>query len=234
LEKLRDAPLPPDAQPSLGPLSTPIGELYRYTLAGPSTFGERQLREIQDWVIAPRLLQVPGVADVTPFGGLTKQYQVDIDPAALEKYNLSIAAVAQAIGANNRNAGGALLDNRQQSMVVRGVGLLRSAADIEQIVLTSVRGAPVLVRDIGHVHIGAALQTGLLGVNDQLGGVEGIVLMRRGENPSDVLTGVGAVVEDLNRSRSAVRRSGSCRSTTAAIWSAIRYGRYHAHSPKAW
>jgi heavy metal efflux system protein len=200
LEKLRDAPLPPDAQPSLGPLSTPIGELYRYTLAGPSTFGERQLREIQDWVIAPRLLQVPGVADVTPFGGLTKQYQVDIDPAALEKYNLSIAAVAQAIGANNRNAGGALLDNRQQSMVVRGVGLLRSAADIEQIVLTSVRGAPVLVRDIGHVHIGAALQTGLLGVNDQLGGVEGIVLMRRGENPSDVLTGVSAVVEDLNRS----------------------------------
>jgi cobalt-zinc-cadmium resistance protein CzcA len=200
LEKMRNAPLPADAQPSLGPLSTPIGELYRYTLASPATFGERQLREIQDWVIAPRLLQVPGVADVTPFGGLTKQYQVDIDPAALEKYSLSIAAVAQAIGANNRNAGGALLDNRQQSMVVRGVGLLRSAEDIEQIALTSVRGAPVLVRDVGRVHVGAALQTGLLGVNDQSGGVEGIVLMRRGENPSDVLTGVSQVVDTLNRS----------------------------------
>ncbi len=200
LEKLRDAPLPTDAQPSLGPLSTPIGELYRYTLAGPSTLGERQLREIQDWVIAPRLLQVPGVADVTPFGGLIKQYQVDIDPASLEKYNLSIAAVAQAIGANNRNAGGALLDNQQQSMVVRGVGLLQSTDDIEQIVLASVRGAPVLVRDVGHVHVGAALQTGLLGVNDQSGGVEGIVLMRRGENPSDVLTGVSEAVDTLNRS----------------------------------
>src|SRR5262249_7952073 len=161
LEKLRDAPLPSDAQPSLGPLSTPIGELFRYTLQAPASFGERQLREIQDWVIAPRLLQVSGVADVTPFGGLVKQYQVEIDPAALEKYNLSIASVAQAIGANNRNAGGALLDNRQQSMVVRGVGLVRSPEDIEQIVLTSVKGVPVLVRDVGHVHVGAALQTGL-------------------------------------------------------------------------
>ena len=200
LEKLRDAPLPAAAQPSLGPLSTPIGELYRYTLRGPESYGERQLREIQDWVIAPRLLQVPGVADVTPFGGLVKQYQVDVDPASLEKYNLSITKVADAIGANNRNAGGALLDNRQQSMVVRGVGLLRSCEDIEQVVLTSVKGAPVLVRDVGRVHVGAALQTGLLGVNEQAGGVEGIVLMRRGENPSEVLRGVSDVVASLNRS----------------------------------
>lgn len=200
LEKLRDAALPPDAQPSLGPLSTPIGELYRYTLKGPASAGERDLREIQDWVIAPRLLQVAGVADVVPFGGLIKQYQVDIDPAALEKYNLSIAAVAQAVGANNRNAGGALLDNRQQSMVVRGVGLLRSVEDIERVVLASVKGAPVLVRDVGRVHLGAALQTGILGVNDQTGGVEGIVLMRRGENPSEVLQGVSEVIDSLNRS----------------------------------
>ena len=200
LEKLRDAPLPADAQPSLGPLTTPIGELYRYTLKGPADVGERQLREVQDWVIAPRLLQVAGVADVTPFGGLVKQYQVDIDPTALEKYSLSIAAVAQAIGANNRNAGGALLDNRQQSMVVRGVGLLRSTEDIERVVLASVKGVPVLVRDVGRVHLGAALQTGILGVNNQPGGVEGIVLMRRGENPSEVLRGVSRIIDDLNRS----------------------------------
>src|SRR5262249_28582822 len=106
LEKLRDAPLPDGAQPSLGPLTTPIGELYRYTLKGPPGVDDRQLREIQDWIIAPRLLQVSGVADVTPFGGLVKQYQVDIDPAALEKYSVSIATVAQAIGAKNHNPGG--------------------------------------------------------------------------------------------------------------------------------
>src|SRR5690349_8231272 len=121
LEKLRDADLPAGATPSLGPLSTPIGELYRYTLTAPPGYDEIQLRELQDWVIAPRLLQVPGVADVTPFGGLIKQFQIEINPAALEKYNLTINKIAEAVSANNRNAGGALIDNTQQSLVVRGV-----------------------------------------------------------------------------------------------------------------
>jgi heavy metal efflux system protein len=113
LEKLRDAELPEGAVPTLEPLSTPIGELFRYTLEGPGVDAMR-LRELQDWVIAPRLLQVPGVADVVPFGGLVKQYQIEVDPLALEKFNLSISRVAQAVSANNRNAGGALLDNQQQ------------------------------------------------------------------------------------------------------------------------
>ena len=127
LEKVRDAELPEGASPSLGPLSTPIGELYRYYIEAPPGTNEIQLRELQDWVIAPRLLQVPGVADVVPFGGQVKQYQIEIEPLALEKYNLTIDKVATAVKANNRNAGGALMDNRQQSMVVRGVGLLRSS-----------------------------------------------------------------------------------------------------------
>src|SRR3954468_10101074 len=87
LEKLRDADLPEGATPSLGPLSTPIGELYRYTLTAPPSFDQIQLRELQDWVITPRLLQVSGVVDVTPFGGLVKQYQIQVDPLLLEKYN---------------------------------------------------------------------------------------------------------------------------------------------------
>src|SRR5437879_4502841 len=116
LEKLRDANLPEGAVPTLGPLSTPIGELFRYTLEGTGVDAMR-LRELQDWVIAPRLLQVPGVADVVPFGGLVKQYQIDVDPLALEKYNFTVSKVGQAVGANNRNAGGAMIDNRQQSMV---------------------------------------------------------------------------------------------------------------------
>ena len=201
LEKLRDASLPGGATPTLGPLSTPIGELFRYTLQAPEHFNEIQLRELQDWVIAPRLLQVPGVADVVPFGGLIKQYQIEIDPLKLEKYNFTVNRVAQAVGANNRNAGGAMIDNRQQSMVVRGVGLIHSTADIENIVLSAVGGVPVFLKDVARVQIGAALQTGIFGVDKKTGGVEGIVLMRRGENPSEVLDGVSEAIDNLNATK---------------------------------
>ena len=197
LEKLRDAQLPDGASPTLGPLSTPIGELYRYTLEAEG-YDDLQLRELQDWVIFPRVIQVAGVADVVPFGGLVKQYQIEVNPLSLEKYNLSISRIAQAVTANNRNAGGALIDNRQQGMVVRGVGLIRSIADIENIVVSATKGTPIFIRDIGRVRIGATPQTGIFGVNDKSGSVEGIVLMRRGENPSEVLSGVSAAIEELN------------------------------------
>ncbi|HUS08762.1 MAG TPA: CusA/CzcA family heavy metal efflux RND transporter, partial [Bryobacteraceae bacterium] len=201
LEKLRDADLPPGVTPTLGPLSTPIGELYRYTLDGGPKGDPMRLRELQDWVVEPRFLQVPGVADVVPFGGLIKQYQIEVDPLALGKYNLSIGQIAQSVDANNQNAGGAMLDNRQQSMVIRGVGRIQSVSDIESIVVTAAKGVPVFVRDIGKVQIGAAPQTGIFGVNDKSGSVEGIVLMRRGENPSEVLESIKQAVADLNSSR---------------------------------
>src|SRR5262249_4417741 len=118
LEKLRTATLPDGVSPSLGPLSTPIGELFKYTLEGAgSGYDSAQLREIQDWVVEPRLLQVPGVTDITPFGGVIKQYQIAVDPVALSKYNLTIRDIAQAVDSNNQNAGGALLDNTQQGLV---------------------------------------------------------------------------------------------------------------------
>src|SRR5262249_732663 len=200
LEKLRDAALPDGIEPTLGPLSTPIGEFYRYIIEGDST-DAMTLRELQDWVIAPRLLQVAGVADVVPFGGLIKQYQIAVDPLALEKYGLSISQVAQAVTASNQNAGGALLDTGQQAMVVRGVGLIRSVADIENTVVNASDGVPIFVRDVGRVQIGAAPQTGIFGINDHSGGVEGIVLMRRGENPSEALRGVKEAVDELNATR---------------------------------
>ena len=199
-EKLRDADLPAGTDVSLAPLTTPTGELYRYTLASPHK-SDLELREIQDWVVVPRLLQSPGVADVSTFGGLVKQFQIEINPLALEKYNLSISQIARAVGANNRNAGGALLDNRQQSLVVRGVGLLRSTSDIENVVIKAVHGVPVYIRDIGRVRIGPAPQTGIFGLDGAVGGVEGIVLMRRGENPSEVLAGVRDTVDELNSTR---------------------------------
>src|SRR6478736_4098952 len=108
LEKLRDATLPDGVTPTLGPLATPIGELYRYVVEGKG-YTDIELRELEDWVIEPRFRQVQGVADVTPFGGLVKQYQVEIVPGAMDKFNLSIGQIAQAVGANNQNAGGAML-----------------------------------------------------------------------------------------------------------------------------
>src|SRR3954462_11652260 len=141
LEKLRDAELPDGVTPTLGPMATPIGELYRYVVEG-NGYSDIELRELEDWVIEPRFRQVPGIADVTPFGGLVKQYQVEVNPQAIDRYNLSIAQIAQAVGANNQNAGGALLDNNQQSMVIRGVGLIQDTDDVENIVLTENKGVP--------------------------------------------------------------------------------------------
>lgn len=200
LERLRDAELPDGVTPALGPMSTPIGELYRYRLESPNPDPMR-LRELQDWVVDPRFRQVPGVADVTPFGGLVKQYQVQIDPMALAKYNLSVARVAAAIGANNSNAGGALLDNGQQAMVIRGIGLIRNVDDIGNIVVAESGGVPVYVKDVARVSAGAAPRTGIFAVGEDRDGVEGIVLMRRGENPSEVLRSIKEAVADLNENR---------------------------------
>jgi heavy metal efflux system protein len=197
LEKLRDAALPDGVTPTLGPLSTPIGELYRYTLEADG-FDAQQLREIEDWIVEPRLLQVPGVTDITPFGGTIKQYQIEVDPAALSKYGLSIKDIAQAVDSNNQNAGGALLDNKQQGLVVRGVGLIQSIGDIENVVVSATGGVPVFVRDVGRVHVGPAPRTGIFAVDDRLDHVEGIVLMRRGENPSQVLAGIHEAIDELN------------------------------------
>src|SRR5215467_5017588 len=152
LEKLRDANLPENVTPTLGPLATPIGELYRYVVEGQG-YNDIQLREYEDWIIEPRFRQVQGVADVTPFGGLVKQYQVEVVPGAMDKYNLSIGQIAQAVGANNQNAGGAMLDNNQQSMVIRGVGLIQTTDDVGNIVVAENKGVPVYIRDIGRVKI---------------------------------------------------------------------------------
>ena len=197
LESLRDADLPEAATTALGPLSTPIGELYRYTLESDPPDPIR-LRELEDWVVEPRLLQVPGIADVTPFGGLVKQLQLEVDPFKLDELGLSMGDVADALVRNNRSAGGGLLDVGQQSIAIRSVGTIRSIADMESVLVTYRGNVPVFVRDIGHVRIGSAPRTGIFGLGDASGGVEGIVLMRRGENPSEILEGVKEAIEELN------------------------------------
>jgi heavy metal efflux system protein len=199
LERLRGVDLPEGAEPDIAPLTTPIGEMYRFHLEGTG-LSDIQLRELEDWVVSPRLLQVPGIADVVPFGGLVKQYQVEVSPTLLQKYDLTIKQVVDALRNNNRNAGGAQLSTDQQSMVIRGVGRIHGVPDIANVVLSAARGVPVLVCDIGSVRIGAAPPTGIFGLNKESGGVEGIVQLRRGENPSEVLKGLKEAVEELNTS----------------------------------
>src|SRR5437899_580350 len=203
LEKLRDADLPEGVTPTLGPLIGGISEFYRYVLTGPG-YDAMQLRELQDWVVAPRLLQVAGVADVTPFGGLVRQYEVQVNPRALDKHNLSVRQIADAVKKNNRNAGGALLRMGQQSLAIRGSRLIQNSKDIGNIVLDSQKNVPVFVRDVGKLAVGNLPQTGIFAANrDPLGpgGVEAIVLMRRGENPSEVLHHIHEAVEEINTTR---------------------------------
>ena len=203
LEKLRDAQLPDGVTPTLGPLIGGISEFYRYSLEGPG-YDSMQLRELQDWVLTPRLLQVPGVADVATFGGLVRQYEIQVDPRALDKYKLSVRQVADAVRNNNRDAGGALLRMGQQSLAIRGSGLIQTSEDIGNIVVDSQRNVPVYVRDIGTVAVGTLPQTGIFAVNRGplgTGSVEGIVLMRRGENPSEVLHRIHEAVEEVNTTR---------------------------------
>ena len=200
----------------MGPLSSGISEFYRYVIEATG-YDDMALREVQDWVIAPRLAQVEGVAEVVTFGGLVKQYQIEVDPLALEKYKLTIADVAQAVEMNNRNAGGALVSSGQQAMVVRGVGLIQSVPDVRNIALKAKDGVPVLLEDIGRVSIGAAPRTGIFGLNDRIGGVEGIVLMRRWENPSEVLAR-STRLWTISTPTVCHKASGSCPFTTARSW----------------
>ncbi|HYL55553.1 MAG TPA: CusA/CzcA family heavy metal efflux RND transporter [Gemmatimonadales bacterium] len=196
-ERLANVQLPPGVTPSLDPLTSPIGEIYRYTLESQSR-SSRELRELQEWVVIPALKQVFGVVDVTNFGGVPTQWQVTVDPSKLAQYSLSPAQVTAAIQGNNQNAGGSILVHGDQGFVLRGIGLVSSLGDLGNIVLNQKRGTPVLVRDVGRVELAAPQRQGILGKDDNPDGVSGIVLLLKGENPSRTLEGVHRTVEQLN------------------------------------
>lgn len=204
IEKLRDASLPDGVTPTLGPLSTPVGEILRYVIEGDGSQSPMSLRELQDWKIVPTLLTAPGVADITNFGGLVRQYNVVIDPQRLAKYGLSIQALADAIAANNSSTGGNVIRQGASQLAIRAVGRISRREDIERIVLAERNGTPIFVRDVASVEIGALPPSGVLGYVDADqhqevdDGVEGIVLMRRGENPSEVLAGIKERIAQLN------------------------------------
>jgi cobalt-zinc-cadmium resistance protein CzcA len=197
LERLRDAELPKDVVPGLGPLATPIGEIYRYTLTGGGG-NPMRLRTLQDWVVRPRLLRVAGVADVVTYGGLVREVQVQPSPAKLAAFGLTLEDLETALTKASTNASGGVLERGAEQLVIRSQGLFRSLADIAAVDLASREGTPVHVRDVAAVHDGWAQRQGVVSRGDHFDTIEGIVLMRRGENPSQVLQRVRDAIGELN------------------------------------
>jgi len=196
-ERLRDAELPPSAETIMGPQATPVGQIFRYTLRGDKSL--RDLRAIQDFVVERRLRAVPGVAEVVTFGGFERQYQVRIDPARLAAANVAVHEVYDALARANANAGGGYVGIGSQEFVVRGVGALRSPTELGLAVVREVDGVPVVVRDVATIVEGSTPRRGSVGRGREDEVVEGIVLLRRGENPSVVLDALKARIDQLNR-----------------------------------
>src|SRR5580693_7160945 len=208
LERLTQAPLPQNLQPQIGSDWSPVGQIYWYTLHSTNPeYDNMELKSIQDWTMEKQFKSVPGVVDVSSFGGMTREYQIRVDPDKLIAYGLSIGQVEQQLANNNTNAGGSFIEAGLQQINVRSVGLFSSVADIEQTAIIAKNGTPLTVRDIATVVQGPKIRLGQIGKaihrsdgvivdNDDV--VEGIVLLRKGANSDETLVGIHAKVKELN------------------------------------
>src|SRR5262249_24034328 len=178
--RLDQADRPDGVTPELGPLATPTGEIYRYTLVGDG-YPPMQLRELEDWVMERYLKQVPGVADVVSFGGVVKQYEGEVDPQRLQARGVALEQGFAALADSNANPGGSHSEHGEEQYVVRGLGTLAKLEDIEQVVVAARGGIPIRIRDIADVTIGPFPRRGIVTRDSEAEAVEGIVLMRRGE-----------------------------------------------------
>jgi cobalt-zinc-cadmium resistance protein CzcA len=198
-ERLSEVSYPSGVTPTLAPLSSPSGLVYRYVLQSPDRTPQ-ELKTYEDWVIEREYKQVPGVADDSGFGGTVMQYQVLLDPARLYGYHIPLPQVIQQLSVNNSNTGGGFYSQGGQFYYVRGLGLLRDEKDIGNVIVGSQNGVPVRVRDIGEVTIGNAPRLGEFGFNKSDDSVEGVILMLTGEQTQNVLKGVEAKTKELNES----------------------------------
>ncbi|SDL16954.1 cobalt-zinc-cadmium resistance protein CzcA [Catalinimonas alkaloidigena] len=194
---LRNVGLPDGAEPDVQPPYGPTGEIFRYTLESPDR-DTRELLTFQNWVIDRQLRSVAGVADVVAFGGQEKIYEIRINPARLQKYDITPLEVYQAVARSNVNVGGDVIEKNGQAYVVRGLGLLNNIPEIENVIIENLDGTPILVRHVADVWESSAPRVGQVGQDDNDDVVEGIVVMRKGENPSEVLARVKAKVTELN------------------------------------
>jgi len=195
--QLRNVQLPDNVEPDVQPPYGPTGEIFRYTLKSDKR-DTRDLLTIQNWTIDRQLRAVPGVADVVAFGGQEKIYEISVDPVKLQMYNLTPLELYEAVSKSNLNVGGDVIEKNGQAYVVRGIGLLDTKSDIENTIVDIFNDNPLLVKNVATVNEASAPRVGQVGLNNSDDVVEGIIVMRKGENPSEVLGRVKEKIEELN------------------------------------
>jgi cobalt-zinc-cadmium resistance protein CzcA len=197
IERLRGIDLPPGVEPEIAPLATAIGEIFRFRLKGDHV-SPQELRTLQDWVVEKQLRLVQGIADVVTMGGTVKQYEVNPDLARMRDYKVTLAQLFTALSRANVNSGGGAISQGYQQYLVRSLGSFRSSADIGQVVIVENKGTPILVQDVAQVRVGSAPAQGLAGQDDEDDIVNGVVIMRKGENPSRVLDALKEKIAYVN------------------------------------
>src|SRR5690606_28709745 len=197
MERLQTADLPDGVKPELAALTSAISEVYRYRLKGDH-LTPVELRTLQNWVMERQLKTVPGVADVVSFGGGIKTYEVQPDLSRLRDARISINQLAEALGQSNANSGGGYVEYGSQQYLIRGIGLLRGPEDIADVVVAAREGVPIKVSDVAKVAIGTVPRQGVAGQNEADDIVYGMVLMRKGENATEVLKAVKERIEEIN------------------------------------
>ncbi|MDB6063619.1 MAG: heavy metal efflux pump [Verrucomicrobiaceae bacterium] len=199
MEKLQNVALPLGIQPGLAPLTTAVGEIYRYILEAPAGTTLEKIRELQDWVVRPALRAIPGVADVASFGGAVKEYQVSIDPQLMRKYDVNLAQINAALSSGSANTGGGILRRGDEALVVRSIGLFHTEDDIGQVAVSTQNGKAILIRDIATIAIGQRARSGIVSYNDQDDVVEGVVQMTKAQNPSAVIAALKAAIPGIEQ-----------------------------------
>ena len=194
---LMNVELPEGIKPEVEPPSGPTSEIFRYTLKS-DTRSIRELKTIQDWIIERQVRSVQGVADVVSFGGEVKTYEIQVDPDLLAKYDITPLEVYQAVNRSNINVGGDVIEHNTQAYVVRGIGVLDKFSEIGDIVIKNINGSPLLVKNVASVKESNLPRLGQVGIDNKPDVIEGIILMRKGQNPSEVITRVKAKINDLN------------------------------------
>ena len=197
LNRLRSVQLPLGAAPSLSPWWA-IAEIYRYELTGAGETTLTDLKTIQDWQVRREFRRIPGVIDVTAFGGTTKEYHVDIDPGRLMNYGVNLSQVMSALTNSNANVGGSYLTIGPQNYNIRGLGLINGIADIENVMVAEKNGTPIFIKTLGTVAVGSRVRLGKVGIDERDDVVEGVILLQRGYKAIDVLEKIRGKVEDLN------------------------------------
>src|SRR4051794_41057749 len=197
VERMADAELPEGVHPSLGPMATPIGEVYRYTLKGKGA-DPMQLRTLQEWVVRPRLLQAPGVADVVSYGGLVREVHVTPEPTRMAALGVGLGDISTALQKASANATGGYVERGAEMFVIRSLGIFNGLEDVKRVRVGFHDGVPVTVKDVAQVSDGYQPRQGVVTRGLDEDAVEGIVLMRRGQNPSLVLGGLRDKIQELN------------------------------------